>query len=271
METTAIQRQYDCVIADQYDQDPLYVTGSSLDRAMSQLQNEELLIELLPALRVLDIGMGTGMFLQKLRSHSARRIVPHGIDISHRMLEIAQQKLPDLTAAVDDGANIDQHFCDEFFDLVSTHFVTGFVPIEHLAPRIHHKLNQGGCWSFVGGTSEGYDELQRRASNPLVRLMFGGRTPSVQGMICPENEQAVVRVMQQSGFEILAAETYEPELRFADFDAFMQYAYHGGWLTPFIEEIGLHRIRPWQKLVLNKIIFPVVDHHRIVLVLARKC
>ena len=50
----------------------------------------------------------------------------------------------------------------------------------------------------------------------------------------------------------------------------MDYAYHGGWLTPFIEEIGLHKAKRWQRAVLNKLVFPVVDHHNIVLALARR-
>ena len=101
-------------------------------------------------------------------------------------------------------------------------------------------------------------------------MLFGGKSPDLQGMICPDNEREIVAVMEANGFEIVTSETYEPELRFADFDDFMDYAYHGGWLTPFIEEIGLHKAKRWQRAVLNKLVFPVVDHHNIVLALARR-
>jgi ubiquinone/menaquinone biosynthesis C-methylase UbiE len=166
MESAVIQRQYDDVIASQYDQDPQNTTGKSLERALDHLEAEGILSEILPAMRVLDVGMGTGMFLEKLRSRSQRSIEPWGIDISEKMANIARKKLPDLVCAIDDGANLDRHFNDEKFDLVATHFVTGFVPIEHIAPRIFEKLEAGGVWSFVGGTTAGYTELRRRPVIP---------------------------------------------------------------------------------------------------------
>lgn len=270
MESAVIQRQYDDVIAAQYDHDPQNTTSNSLNRALDHLEAAELLSGLLPAMKVLDIGMGTGMFLEKLRARSARLIEPCGIDISRQMAAIAHRKLPDLVSAIDDGVNLDQHFREERFDLVATHFVTGFVPIEHIAPRIFAKLGAGGIWSFVGGTTGGYQELQRRASHPVIKLLFGSKPPDLQGIICPNNEREVVEVLEKNGFEILTSETYEPELRFPDFRTFMDFAYHGGWLTPFVEEIGLNKAGKWQQAILNSLVFPVVDHHKIVLTLARR-
>ena len=270
MESAVIQRQYDDVIASQYDQDPQNTTSNSLNRALDHLEARDILSGALPPMKVLDVGMGTGIFLEKLRTRSARTIEPCGIDISQQMAAIAQSKLPDLIAAIDDGANLDQHFCHEQFDLIATHFVTGFVPIEHIAPGIFAKLAPEGVWSFVGGTTSGYPELQRRAAHPLLKLLFGAKSPDLQGMICPKSEREIVAVLEANGFEIVTSETYEPKLKFADFDDFMEYAYHGGWLTPFIEEIGLHRARLWQRAVLDKLVFPVIDHHNIVLALARR-
>jgi SAM-dependent methyltransferase len=259
MESAVIQRQYDEVISGQYDLDPQCTTGKSLDRAIGHLEHEGILAAVLPSMKVLDVGMGTGMFLQKLRRSSSRIIEPFGLDISEKMAAIAQEKLPDLVAAIDDGANLEQHFRNEQFDLAATHFVTGFVPIEHIAPVIHSKLVPGGHWSFVGGTSAGYQELQRRAAHPLLKLL-----------ICPSSQHQVEDVLTASGFEICCIETYEPELRFTNFSEFMEYAYLGGWLTPFIEEIGLHKAKRWQQMILNRLVFPVVDHHNIVLAVARK-
>ncbi len=270
MESAVIQRQYDDVIATQYDHDPQNTTGDSLDSALDHLAAAGLLSDVLPVMRVLDIGMGTGMFLAKLRERSQRAIEPYGIDISRQMVAIAQRKIPDLVAAIDDGANLEHHFQGEQFELIATHFVTGFVPMTHLAPRIHSKLAADGVWSFVGGTTAGYRELRRRAGHPVLRLLFGGRVPDLQDVICPGSEREVVTVLEQTGFEVLQAKTLEPKLSFPDFDSFMEFAYHGGWLTPFIEEIGLHRSRRWQQTILNRLVFPVVDHHNIVLALARR-
>lgn len=270
MEAAVIRDQYDSVIARHYDDDPQSIIGNSLDRAISQLRDEDLLRDNRAPMRIFDIGMGTGNFLQRLRNQSARPIQPYGLDISSRMVEIAAAKIPDLTAAVDDGANLDQHFRDQVFDVVSTHFVTGFVPLTHLAPRIHARLSDRGYWTFVGGTSAGYTELQQRARQPLVRFLMGGRMPELNGLICPDDETSIIAVMEDSGFEIITAEVYRPELCFEDFDSFMAYAYHGGWLTPFIEQIGLQRAARWQQAILNRIAFPLIDHHRIAVILARR-
>ncbi|MEQ9406158.1 MAG: hypothetical protein RIK87_00470 [Fuerstiella sp.] len=73
-----------------------------------------------------------------------------------------------------------------------------------------------------------------------------------------------------SGFETVTAHTFEPRLEFQNFSTFMEYAYTGGWLTPFIEELGLHKTGRTTKALLNSFVFPVTDHHSILLALARK-
>jgi ubiquinone/menaquinone biosynthesis C-methylase UbiE len=270
MEAAAIRRQYNEIIADTYDSDPQLLTGNTLDLAIELLRDEGVFSEILPPLRVLDVGMGTGMFLHKLRLSVTRPVLPFGLDISEKMIEVATKKLPDLVAEVDDGANLSRHFDAESFDIAATHFVTGFVPIEELSLEIHRKLVSGGMWSFVGGTSSGYPALRRCATHPMVRLLFGGPSRSLEQMICPSSTTQVTQVMERSGFEIAASQTIEPRLHFENFDAFLDFAYHGGWLTPFIEEIGLHQLRGWKKRLLDQMFFPMTDNHSITLVVARK-
>ena len=64
--------------------------------------------------------------------------------------------------------------------------------------------------------------------------------------------------------------TFEPELNFKDFDEFFDFAYRGGWLTPIIEALGLHRPNRVLRVMLNAWLFPVRDHHSIVIALGRK-
>ena len=65
-------------------------------------------------------------------------------------------------------------------------------------------------------------------------------------------------------------ETFEPALHFRTFDEFMDFAYRGGWLTPFLEALGLHKANAMTRLMLNLFFFPVQDHHSIEIVLAQK-
>src|SRR5262245_13020670 len=132
MSTSIIQRQYDEVIADHYDVDPLSVTNNALDRALEHVRRGGLLEADREPLAVLDLGVGTGLFLEKLCLASNRDVELYGLDISERMIDVARRRLPELEAVVEDAANIDDVFGDRFFDLICTHFITGFVPITHL-------------------------------------------------------------------------------------------------------------------------------------------
>jgi SAM-dependent methyltransferase len=269
MMTQTIRRQYDEVIAHHYDQDPQAVLRTSLDRAADQIRQH------LPLsgerLRVLDVGVGTGLFLARLRALGGPRVEPFGLDLSEKMIAIARRRMPDLVAAVDDAANLDAHFPGRSFDLVCSHFITGFVPLAVLAPRIRERLAPGGYWSLVGGTMAGFPALRARANAKSLRWLFRGRTLDIDELACnPAGLDEVVQTLQANGLEVCAGETFEPALSFRNFQEFMDFAYRGGWLTPFIEALGLHRAKALTRLLLNLFVFPAHDHHSIAVVLARK-
>ena len=272
-ERAAVRRQYDTVIAGRYDDDPQGVIGASLGRATGQIEREGLLSAGPPPLKALDLGMGTGLFLEQLiaaAGRAGREVEPYGVDLSAGMVEKAKGRVPDLRAEVDDAANVAGHFPGVSFDLVCTHFVTGFVPISHLAPRLYDRLAPGGVWSFVGGLSGGYPALQKKAGHPVVRALAGGKAPDLGGLLTPADTPAVEAVCREHGFEVAAAETFRPALDFPDFDSFMTFAYHGGWLTPFLERMGVQNFGRFARWALDRAVFPVEDHHEIGIVLARK-
>ena len=271
MKTQTIRRQYDEVIATHYDEDPQGVIGSSLDRAVGQLRKREALGDEVARLRVLDVGVGTGLFLERLKALGGDRVEPFGLDVSGQMIDRALRKVPDLVAAVDDAANLDAHFPGESFDLVCTHFITGFVPVGVLAPKIWGRLEEGGYWSLVGGTKAGFPALQAKVRSKLLRWYVGGGSLSVDDVVCnPAGREEVVEALESNGFAVREAETFEPALHFHNFDEFMAFAYRGGWLTPFIEALGLHKAAALTRWLMDRFFFPADDHHSIEVVLAQK-
>src|SRR5262249_46999296 len=260
----------DEVIAAHYDRDPHGVVGRSLDRAVDQIRRRgEGLLDVAP-LRALDLGMGTGAFLAKLRQ-CTDALEPFGIDLSEKMIEIARSRLPDLVAEVDDAANLDAHFEGVEFDLVSTHFVTGFVPMDVLAPKIHSRLADGGYWSLVGGTKAGFPALQKVARGRLGRWLYGGPPPALDDPVCNaagRGEGVAARTAHR--FAVREGETLTPGFEFKNLNEFLAFAYYGGWLTPFIEGLGLHKAGPLTRAVLNTFVFPIRDQHSIEVVLAQK-
>jgi SAM-dependent methyltransferase len=267
MQAEVIQRQYDEIIAAHYDFDPQSVLGDSFARALAHIKAHG-------SGRsgcVLDVGTGTGRFLERLRSEVNAQLRPYGLDISQKMLDIACARMPDLQAAVEDAANLDACFPGVSFDLVCTHFVTGLVPLDVLAPQIAWRLEPGGLWSFVGGTKAGFPVLQKTINSRFLRWLFKINTLDVGAVVCNPADQAEVEgTLRSNGFTVCACETFRPQLYFKDLHEFLEFGYYGGWLTPFLEDLGLHRAKPWLRKVLNTVVFPVRDHHEIVIALAQK-
>jgi SAM-dependent methyltransferase len=284
--TSTIQRHYDQVIAPHYDRDPQAVLDSSLMRAIDQLRAHRVLAAAGAAaeagdaaLDVLDVGVGTGRFLEKLRVAAAaaaavaasRPLQLFGLDLSAEMVAIARQRLPGLRVAVDDAVNLADHFQGQSFDLVCTHFITGLVPMAVLAPIIRSRMRSGGFWSLVGGTKAGFPALQLEADRAVVRRVLGGGRLAVDTMTCnPTGREEVVSTLEAHGFAVVAAETFEPALKFEDVDEFIEFGYHGGWLTPFIEALGLHEAGEMKRGLISLLCFPIEDQHNIEIVLARK-
>jgi SAM-dependent methyltransferase len=266
MQTSLVRRHYDEIIASHYDFDPQSMIGDSLNKALNQIERH---VPSSAALKVLDVGVGTGRFLEKLRADWD--IEPYGLDLSRKMIDIAHKRLPDLESAIDDAINLGAHFAGVEFDLACTHFLTGFVALDVLAPRIVGKIRPGGLWSYIGGTQEGFPVLLRKANTKLCRWLFGiERLEVAQFVKNPANEQEVSLTLDQHGLEILQCETIRPGASFKDLKEFLEFGYYGGWLTPFIEAIHLHQASALTRIILNGVFFPIGDHHSIVVALARK-
>ena len=269
MNTTEVHRAYNEVVATHYDLDPQGIIGRSLDLGIAQMRSEGLLNG--HELKVFDIGMGTGLFLEKLQEAAGGQVVPYGIDLSANMLEVARRRLPGLEAVVGDATRLDTIFADEVFDCVCTHFVTGFVSMKILAPQIANKLKSGGYWSLVGGTKKAYSALQAKGDSPFLRWVSGAGSRRMDDTVLnPADEAEVARVMSAHGLEVVRTETFKPTLDFPNFDAFMEFGYTGGWLTPLIESMGLQNAGAFKKWLINRFILPVKDAHDIVVVLGRK-
>jgi SAM-dependent methyltransferase len=271
MSIQTIHHAYNDVVASHYDLDPQGVIGPSLDRAVDQLVRQGLVGGGADPLKALDLGMGTGLFLAKLKALGGEQVQPFGLDLAENMVANAQRKIPDLTAEVGDAANFDTHFDGQTFDCISTHFVTGFVPMSVLGPKIWDRLEEGGCWSLAGGTKGSYPALQAKANSKFLRWLAGAGSRTIEdSFINPADLRDVVRTLESQGFEVCEQETFEPELDFRNFNDFMDYAYRGGWLTPAIETIGLHKAGWFKRWAINRLIFPIKDHHSIAITLARK-
>ena len=270
MQMTVIRQQYNDLIAHHYDLDPLSLIADSQECAIGQMLTADFFATRHgERIDVLDLGMGTGTFLEKVMA-SADDVQPFGLDLSDSMAKIACERIPKLQFRIGDAANFDQHFPEQQFDLISTHFITGFVATEHLAPLIAKRLKPGGVWSFVGSSQAAYPVLRMYANNRFLRMLLGGARTSMENLLSPRDEHHLGNMMRDVGLEVLASDTQTPQLKFETFAEFMVFAYDGGWLTPYIEDLGLHKAGKATRALLNELIFPMSDQHNILHGVAQK-
>ncbi len=173
MSTTTIHRAYNDVVASHYDRDPQGVIGRSLDLGIKQLQNSELFGPTKSSPQVLDVGMGTGLFLGKLKALSEGRVVPSGIDLAENMVENAQRRLPDLEAVVGDATRLSTYFPGQQFDCICTHFVTGYVPIRVLAPRSPPGSRSGVTGRSSAAPEAAYPAAAGEGDSKFMRWLSG--------------------------------------------------------------------------------------------------
>ena len=270
MESNIIQSQYNEVIAPHYDQDPQSVIGRSLDQAIEQIRRQPHLTGDGTAQKVLDLGMGTGKFFEKLKSHTGH-LQPYGIDLSEKMIAIAAPGYRNSRPLL--------MMRRILMPILAPNRLTSFARISSPAlfrsrcwrPKIRSRLADGGYWSLIGGTRAGFPTLQKKAQLPGMRWLFGRRTLNVDHHVCnPADHTEVVQTLESSAFVVRECQTFTPRVDFRNLNEFMDFAYYAGWLAPFIQALGLHRARAIVRAILNVFFFPVQDHHSIEIVLAQK-
>ena len=267
-----IQRQYDEIIAPNFDIDAKGIYASTYQKGIIQLQNTNLLQSKTP-LQVLDIGIGTGSFLEQIALLCEGEVSPFGMDISEKMLDIAKKKIPNLRTIVDDATNLEKHYANRSFDLICSHFIIGYVPMRELAPEIWNLLDEGGYWSLIGQTMASYPNLRKIEDSLVSKLIYwvsGNSKLDYDVVSSPEGHSEVIEILEENDFEVCQIETFEPKIDFANLDDFLDFGYYNGWLTPFIEKLGIHKVSKMLSLMINILLFPIHDNQSIEIALARK-
>ena len=270
MSTISIHRAYNDVVASHYDLDPQGVIGRSLDSAIGQLQKEDFLSPARESLSVLDIGMGTGLFLGKLRTSPA---------VTSRRMGSILPKTWSKTLAEDSRTwSLRLETPPSWTLTFRASNSTAFAPILSRAmcqcgySRQDRPPAQGGRILVVSRRDQG--GVPRPASqgdSQLIRWLSGAGSRQVDDTVLnPADLHEVVDTMEAHGLEVREGETFKPTLEFRDFDQFMEFGYRGGWLTPLIESLGVHRAGPAKRWLLNRLVFPLMDSHNIVIALGRK-
>lgn len=245
---------YDQHVADTYDEDALGLLAGARNLGIRQIIDSPLSSDS----TVLDLGVGTGETLIALapRFPSGRRI---GIDLSARMIDVAQRKLT-FEAHVDDACNAAAHVPPASVDLALAHFLTTFVDRPKLFRMTAGLLRPGGLFSVVSTPTEAFH---------VVRSSLGallGDAALVQAASpTPANADALAAELTAAGFEIRTIETFRRKIVFENFDQCLEWGLKSGFFAHAIEAIGMERIKSFANI---PGIFPLADEYVGVAVLA---
>lgn len=246
---------YDVHVADTYDEDALGLLSGARNLAIAQLNASKLP----PNATVLDLGVGTGQTLAALRRRFPEgRMI--GIDLSARMIAVAQQKLA-LEAHVADACDADKYVPAASVDLAIAHFLTTFVDRPRLFRVTARTLRPEGLFSVVSTPSEAFRKVRAGVAQLLGDAGLIDKTsPS------PETGDSLAAELRAAGFEILQSETFRKPVVFESFDEALQWGLKSGFFAHVVEGLGMERISTLAGLTRG--MFPFHDEYVGVAILA---
>ena len=148
-----------------YDDDIFFQKYSQMSRSQQGLAGAgewETLRKLLPDFkdkRVLDLGCGYGWHCIYAMEHGASSVV--GVDISHKMLEVAKEKTHFPQVEYKCCAIEDVEFPEESFDVILDVIVTSSMSEDGYLP-VKNYLGSGKTIAFIGSSGVGKSTLINR-------------------------------------------------------------------------------------------------------------
>lgn len=247
---------YDETVADHYDRDQFGLLGGARERCFQQFQTH---LSAAPVAKALDLAVGTGLSLTPLRSMFPKAALS-GIDLSARMLEIAKTKL-DFEAIHDDVNNAGAYFAPASVDLIMMHFLTTFIDGAKVVRESAKLLRPGGYYSIVSSTYEAFPVLRDLSLRVVSKDFLDQASPN------PHDPEVVAAFLRDAGLEIVACEQFERDVSFPSFEELYAFALTSGFFTHILAQVDPSKVTEFQSLDLP---FPVVDHYKAAVVLARK-
>lgn len=227
--------------------------------------------------RILDLGVGDGAFLNKLKP-----IFPNAemtaIDLSPSMLKLAQEKL-DLTAIECSATEADQYLPAHSQDLILAHFINAYIPIHDLFMQAHRLARANGYFSMITTTYDSFPKAQQHlaefiAEDNYISSIVGHYYKNiVQNTTVAASKEELLNTFAEHEFKIVSHQRIEIPIVLNDVEALASFGIDGTW---FLNTLSI-RMLP-KNFLLNRLkrlfhrifTFPYQDKHIIDVVLAKK-
>lgn len=230
-----------------------------------------------PHFKVLDLGVGNGAFLQKLRN-----VMPQaqftGIDVSSEMLKKAQEALP-IKTIEGSAAEADRFLPPHSQDLVLAHFINAYIPINVLFNEAKLLTRANGYYSMITTTYDSFPVAQQQLAefitqDSLLSSVVGHYYKSiVKNTTVAANQEELVLAFNQHQFEIIAHQRLEIPITLNNVDELALFGIEGTWFLNTLSIRMLPKnflIQKLKRLFERIFTFPYHDTHIIDVVLAKK-
>ena len=231
------------------------------------------------SLKMLDLGVGDGAFLQKLHL-----LFPNtsftGMDISAGMLKLAKTSLPQMTTIEASASVANQVLPHASQSLVLAHFINAYIPIDTLLSQVHSLLESEGYFSFITTTYDAFPNGHKKlkeyiAKNSLFsKILRYFYRNGVKNTTVAKNQKELIQKLKKHQFEIVDHQRLNISLSFNNIDELRSFAVEGGWFLNALDKTFIPQkfaIKMARPIINHNLAFPYEDIHCIDVVLARKC
>ena len=226
--------------------------------------------------KVLDLGVGDGAFLKRLKIK-----LPHaeftGVDVSSAMLKIAQETLP-LTTIESSAEHILNYIPAQSQDLVLAHFINAYMPTSTLFTAARQLVRPSGYFSMITTTYDSFPLAQQYladciAKGTLLSSVVGHYYKSVVKQTpVAASKTELLSAFKAHHFEVVKHYRLEIPLVFDDIEALAAFGIDGTWFLNSLSIKLLPRqflVNRMKRLFSKMFTFPYYDTHIIDVVLAR--
>ncbi len=230
-----------------------------------------------PHFKILDLGVGDGAFLRKLKQHFPLSDLT-GIDVSEEMLKRAGTDLT-LNTIEASAAEATDYLPPHSQDLVLAHFINAYIPIDVLFKQAQMLTRSNGYFSIITTTYESFPVAQRHLADFIAResilssIVGHYYKAVVKNTTVAAGETELLQAFREHQFEVIHHERLYIPITLNNIDELALFGIEGTWFLNSLSIRMLPRNFLLQRIkrLFNKIFtFPYQDTHVIDVVLARK-
>lgn len=230
-----------------------------------------------PHYKVLDLGVGNGAFLQKLKSEMPLADFT-GIDVSKEMLKHAREALP-ITTIETSATEASQYLPLHSQDLVLAHFVNAYIPINKLFNQANLLTRATGHFSMITTTYDSFPIAQQQLASfiaeesALSSIVGHYYKAIVKNTTVATNEADLLKAFEDYQFHVMEHQRLHIPITLNNIDELALFGIEGTW---FLNSLSIRMlpktflIQRLKRLFSKIFTFPYQDTHIIDVVLAKK-